>query len=355
MLNAGFWNGKRVFLTGHTGFKGGWTVRWLRKMGAQIAGYSLPPDTQPNLFTLAGVESCCISSNFGDIRDAAQLKKAILDFEPDIVLHYAAQPLVGLSYTDPVGTFETNVMGALNLLEAVRGLPRETICIMLTSDKCYENPNDGNPLDEHAPFGGADPYSASKGACEVAISSWMRSFFSEDDSPVVATVRAGNVIGGGDWADKRLLPDAIRAFTRGEPLIVRNPTATRPWQHVLEPISGYLLLTQRLAGDRSIPLNFNFGPAPAQVIPVGQVADITVAHWGEGAVWKLAEVHQTWEEAHELVLDVTRAADVLGWTPRLTTREAIHWTVDWWRTYLANPAALPTTCDAQIDAYADVG
>lgn len=352
MLDANFWRGKRVFLTGHTGFKGGWTVRWLHQMGAQVAGYSLPPDTQPNLFTLGDIEVCCVSSEFGDIRDGARLKKAVHDFAPDIVLHYAAQPLVGLSYEDPVGTFETNVMGAINLLEAVRGLPRETVCIMVTSDKCYENPNDGKPLDEDAPFGGADPYSASKGACEVAVSSWIRSFFSTPDTPVVASVRAGNVIGGGDWADKRLLPDAMGAFANGTPLIVRNPTATRPWQHVLEPISGYLLLTQRLAADRSLPLHFNFGPEPEQVIPVREVADIAVAHWGEGARWELAEVRQTWEEAHELVLDVSRAAKVLGWTPRLTTREAIHWTADWWRAHLADAQTLPVVCDAQIAAYA---
>ncbi|MGM0740398.1 MAG: CDP-glucose 4,6-dehydratase [Pseudomonadota bacterium] len=351
MLDADFWRDKRVFLTGHTGFKGGWTARWLHMMGASIHGYSLAPESAPNLFDLAGIADICASSTIADIRDRGRLQSAIFAAEPDVVLHYAAQPLVVRGYLEPAETFDINVMGSVHLLEAVRRLGSRTVCIMVTSDKCYENPNDGVPLPETAAMGGADPYSASKGAAEIAIASWIRSFMSASSGPVVASVRAGNVIGGGDWAAKRLLPDAMRAFSCARPLEIRNPLATRPWQHVLEPVSGYLRLAETLAADRPIARHFNFGPDPDQIIPVHEVADIACTQWGDGARWVASDDRQDWEEGRELVLDISRAARDLGWRPRLSTSKAVQWTIDWWRVFLDAPGNLPGVCDAQIRAY----
>lgn len=351
MLDQTFWTGKRVFLTGHSGFKGGWTVHWLTQMGAQVAGFSLPPDTTPNLFEVTGVAERCAVSHFGDIRDKATLTAALTDFDPDIVLHYGAQPLVRRSYDDPIETFETNVMGTINLLEAVRPLSREVICIVVTSDKCYENPNDGTALSEEAPLGGADPYSASKGACEIAVSSWLRSFFAETNTPIVASVRAGNVIGGGDWADDRLLPDAARAFAKSAPLVIRNPQSTRPWQHVLEPISGYLTLVQKLSGHRSLPRRWNFGPRPADVLPVGAVVDAASDAWQGPTQTAVADTQQDWHEAQTLVLSSALAETQLGWVPRLTTPDAVAWTMQWYQNFYSDPTTARALTLNQIGGY----
>lgn len=354
MLSVDFWKDKRVFLTGHTGFKGGWTARWLHLLGARVFGYSLDPITEPSMFVAAKVADVCERSTIADIRDTGRLEAEMADYNPDVVLHYAAQPIVRTSYQDPVETFSVNVMGTIHVMEAIRKLANTPICIIVTSDKCYENPNDGVPLAENAPMGGADPYSASKGACEITVSSWLRSFFSSKNSAIVATGRAGNVIGGGDWADMRLLPDAMKAFSSGRELEIRNPMATRPWQHVLEPISGYLLLVEQLANGSTCERHFNFGPYPDQIIPVSKVAEIAVKAWGKPAEVKISTSGQDWEEAVELVLDISLAEKQLGWTPRLTTKDAIEWTVEWWKAYLDAPEVICDVTDRQISAFSGI-
>lgn len=355
MLDPAFWAGKRVFLTGHTGFKGSWTAHWLASMGAIVGGYSLAPDTSPSLYETTGVAAVCETSWIADIRDGVKLAQTIQDFAPDIVLHYAAQPLVKRGYDEPVDTFETNVMGTINLLEAVRALPSEVICITVTSDKCYENVNNGKALSEDAPMGGADPYSASKGACEIAISAWIRSYFQGDETPVVASVRAGNVIGGGDWADNRLLPDAMRAFAQGQDVIIRNPLATRPWQHVLEPVSGYLMLVERLAADRSLPQHWNFGPRPEDVLPVKNVIDFACDSWSGPAAAKITGTPQDWYEAHTLVLSSDLSQKHLGWAPRLSTQEAVAWTSAWYEAFYNDAATAAQITKRQIADFSALG
>ena len=331
-----FWSGKSVFLTGHTGFKGGWLSLWLSEMGAAVHGFALPPETDPSFFDVLGVARLCETSTFGDIRDSAQLEAALLKARPDIVIHMAAQALVKPGYDRPVETFDTNVMGTIHVMEAVRRLPAEAICLVVTSDKCYDNPNDGVPLREQDPMGGHDPYSASKGACEIAVASWRHSFFLKDDTPSLASARAGNVIGGGDWSGERLLPDAARAFSAGKPLVIRNPLATRPWQHVLEPLSGYLVLIQRIASDRSLAKGWNFGPIPAVNTPVSEVAEIAARAWSPEAQSEISTHKQDWSEAHALLLDSTAALRFLGWRPRLDVASGVVMTMQWYAHYYAN-------------------
>jgi CDP-glucose 4,6-dehydratase len=352
MVDPSFWNGKRVFLTGHTGFKGGWLVLWLHRMGAKVVGYSLPPETKPNLFDTVDVASYCETSTFGDIRDVPALSKALTDSNPDVVMHLAAQAIVKTGFDDPVQTFETNVMGTINVMEAVRALPEHVVCLIVTSDKCYDNPNDGVPLREQDPLGGHDPYSASKGACEVAVTSWQHSYFNDLSMPVLASGRAGNVIGGGDWSANRLLADAARAFSKGEVLTVRNPLATRPWQHVLEPLSGYLTLIQKLAADRKLPKAWNFGPVPAVDTSVEKVAELAAGAWGSSARVEVSQNRQNWEEAHALLLDSTAAVRFLHWRPRLDVPEAVDMTMKWYaRFYETSGAGMADYTLAQIDDY----
>jgi CDP-glucose 4,6-dehydratase len=344
VIDREFWNGRRVFLTGHTGFKGAWLSLWLRDLGAKVFGFSLDPPTTPNLFTVARVEDG-LTHIHGDIRDLTALKAAIATASPDIVMHLAAQSLVRTSYHDPVGTFSTNVLGTVHLLEAVRNYndthaPNSEISatLVVTSDKCYDNKEWPWGYRESDPLGGHDPYSSSKGCAELVSASYLRSFASNGSSSVgIATARAGNVIGGGDWAADRLVPDAMRAFANSDELIIRNPAAVRPWQHVLEPIGAYLLLTQRVLNDPpSFSGPWNFGPDPTGRQSVAVVADRLVKHWGDNAHWKPGQSIQP-HEAGLLSLDCSKAQTYLGWRPRLSLDDALKLTVDWYRAHLASP------------------
>lgn len=351
MARQDFWAGKRVFLTGHTGFKGGWLALWLSEMGAEVHGYSLAPDTTPNLFEMVDVAGFCASSTIGDIRDAAALNAAFDAAKPDIVLHLAAQAIVKTGYSDPVGTFDTNVMGTIHVMEAARRLAPGAVCLVVSSDKCYHNPNDGVPLREHDPLGGEDPYSASKGACEIAVQSWLHSFFAGDETPVLCSARAGNVIGGGDWSEARLLPDAARAFSGDAALVIRNPLATRPWQHVLEPLSGYLTLVEKLSADRSLPRSWNFGPIPAVDTSVEKVAAFAAEAWGGTARVEVSTNRQDWKEAVALMLDSTNALRRLDWMPQYDVPQAVGLTMGWYKAFAEGADMRALTLD-QIRSYA---
>jgi CDP-glucose 4,6-dehydratase len=331
---ADFWAGKRVFLTGHTGFKGAWLALWLTDLGAEVTGYSLPPPTEPSLFEAARVRELLVHLP-GDVRDLNALSAAMNRARPEIVIHLAAQSLVRLSYDQPVETYDINVMGTVNLLEAVRrtGGVRAVVCV--TSDKCYENRETNQAYAETDAMGGYDPYSSSKGCAELVTSAMRRSFFNPgklaEHGVGVASGRAGNVIGGGDWAKDRLVPDLMRAFSAGQRPVIRFPGAIRPWQHVLEPLSGYLLLAERLhAGAANVADGWNFGPAEADAKPVGWIADTVSSIWGDGAGWDLSGEPQP-HEAHYLRLDCAKAELDLGWRPAWPLAEGLRQTVDWYR------------------------
>lgn len=339
-VNAGmassFWNGKRVFLTGHTGFKGGWLALWLASLGAQVRGYALAPET-PSLFALAGIDQV-VDSLIADVRDVDTLRQAVSAFRPDIVLHLAAQPLVRLSYEDPLGTYSTNVMGTANLLEAVRGCDSVRATVVVTSDKCYENREWLWGYREDEPMGGYDPYSSSKGCAELLAAAWRRSYFATPEHPdrgcYLATARAGNVIGGGDWSRDRLVPDTLKAFERREAVRIRFPNATRPWQHVLESLSGYLQLAERLYTDGvAFAGSWNFGPDANSERTVADIVDRLCGLWGDGASWELEEGAQP-HEAHLLKLDSAKSRARLGWIPRWTIDDALTAIVDWQRSCL---------------------
>jgi CDP-glucose 4,6-dehydratase len=342
VIDRKFWEGRRVFLTGHTGFKGAWLSLWLMDMGAEVFGFSLDPPTTPNLFTSAGVKDG-LNHTHGDVRDLTALERAIAAASPDIVMHLAAQSLVRTSYQDPVGTFSTNVLGTVHLLEAVRNYnavraqaSKIVATLVVTSDKCYENKEWPWGYRESDPMGGHDPYSCSKGCAELVSASYLRSFASDSGGVGMATARAGNVIGGGDWAADRLVPDAMRAFANGTQLIIRNPAAMRPWQHVLEPIGAYLLLAQRLVSDpASFSGPWNFGPDPDGRQTVAVVAGRLAKHWGDGAHWKSDHGVQP-HEAGLLSLDCSKAQMHLGWRPRLSLDDSLRLTVEWYRTQLSN-------------------
>jgi CDP-glucose 4,6-dehydratase len=335
MLNSRFWKDKKVFLTGHTGFKGAWLTLWLEHWGATVCGYSLPPECSPNLFEMLFPDRAD-SMQAQDVRDPEALCESLRSSGAEVVIHLAAQPLVRRSYRDPVRTYETNVMGTVYLLEAIRKTPTVRAAVIVTSDKCYENRERPWGYREDEPMGGHDPYSSSKGCAELVVSAYRRSFFPSDAQGgrvAVASARAGNVIGGGDWSEDRLIPDCIRALTRRRPIPVRNPRSVRPWQHVLEPLGGYLLLAEKLhAGGDMWCGPWNFGPRDDDALPVGSVADLVVKHWGEGE-WTAvggaaAEVSH---EANYLKLDCGKARSHLGWTPLLNIEEAIRWTCEWYR------------------------
>ncbi|MDA9983895.1 CDP-glucose 4,6-dehydratase [Porticoccaceae bacterium] len=331
-MNIDFWKGKRVFLTGHTGFKGGWTVLWLQKLGAIIKGYSLEPNTIPSLFEIADISEG-IENEFGDIRDLDRLKKSLVDFSPEIVIHMAAQPLVRLSYYDPVGTYETNVMGTVNLFEAVRACESVKAVVNVTTDKCYENNEWVWGYRENEAMGGHDPYSSSKGCSELVTSAYRRSFFGDNTKVSLGSARAGNVIGGGDWSQDRLIPDAISAFQKNKPVIIRNPLSTRPWQHVLEPISGYLMLAEKLhSTGEDYADAWNFGPKDQDVRSVGEIMDYLVAHWPAAVCWELDGSEQP-HEAQLLKLDISKAEARLKWTPvwglSMTLQSIIDWHQSW--------------------------
>jgi CDP-glucose 4,6-dehydratase len=334
MVNA--WHNRRVFLTGHTGFKGGWLGLWLTRLGAQVRGYALDPWVEPNLFTLARVGSM-VEDVRGDILDTAALEAAMQGFAPEVVFHLAAQPLVLRSYEDPLGTIRTNVLGTAHVLEAVRKTPSVRAVVSITTDKCYENHEWVWPYRETDALGGHDPYSASKACAEIVNAGYRSSFFEVEGSGrrrvALATARAGNVIGGGDWSGYRLIPDMIRGFVAEKPTLIRRPLAIRPWQHVLEPLQGYILLGERLLeGDRNAASAFNFGPGDDAAWTVERIADFLVDAWGEGAAWtRGAEVGV--HEDHVLRLDASKARAKLGWKPRLNTETALRWSVDWYRAW----------------------
>lgn len=325
-----FWKAKRVFLTGHTGFKGAWLALWLQSLGAEVVGYSLPAPTDPSLFSLARVDSGIVSIT-GDVRDLEKLKAEIASHRPEIVIHLAAQSLVRLSYTDPVETYSTNVMGTVNVLEAIRKSSSVRAVVVVTTDKCYENREWVWSYREYEPMGGHDPYSSSKGCAELVTAAYRRSFFNQ--GAAIASVRAGNVIGGGDWAKDRLIPDIVRAFIKRESVQIRNPHAVRPWQHVLEPLSGYLLLAQRLyENGNSYAEAWNFGPNEADSKSVSWVVGCLTELWGDGATWAILDGNHP-HEAQLLKLDISKAKQKLQWHPSLDLREALTRTVEWYRAY----------------------
>lgn len=341
------WEGRRVLVTGHTGFKGSWLCQWLIREGAEVAGFSLPPHTDPALFTALGLEAR-LRHVVGDIRDAAAIRACLLDFRPEVVLHLAAQPLVRLSYREPVATWSTNVLGTVHLLEAIRACSSVRACIVVTSDKCYENREWVWGYREDEAMGGHDPYSASKGATELAVASWRRSY---PDLPPMATARAGNVIGGGDWNADRIVTDFVAAMQAGEPLRLRHPAAIRPWQHVLEPLAGYLSLAQALMGPRGREFAeaWNFGPAADGVATVEALARHLVAAWGGGRV-EQQEGSSALHEAGTLRLDCSKAAFRLGWQARWPMAECVRRTAGWYRGFAQGlPAA--ELCEADIAAY----
>jgi len=334
-MNRPFWKDKKVLVTGHTGFKGSWISLWLQRMGTHVIGYSLPPPTKPSLFEIAGIEEGMTSIR-GDIRDLDYLKSIMALHQPEIVIHMAAQSLVRYSYINPVETYATNVMGTVNLLEAARQIKSAKVIIIVTSDKCYENKEWVWGYKENDPVGGHDPYSSSKGCAELVTAAYRNSFFSWDHAlhgVAVASVRAGNVIGGGDWAEDRLIPDIMKALMEDRPVLIRNPDAVRPWQHVLEPLRGYLLLTERLWTDGAgFSEAWNFGPKDEDARPVSWIAEKLVHQWADSASWEPDKTLHP-HEARYLKLDFSKARNLLGWTPKLNLLTALQWTLEWYRGY----------------------
>ena len=332
-VNPLFWADKRVLLTGHTGFKGSWLSLWLQKMGATLRGVSLAPENNPCMFDIAQVEEN-IESHFVDIRDLPKLRAAVLDFEPDIIIHMAAQPLVRKSYVDPIETFQTNVMGTANVLEVARSCSNLKTIVNVTTDKCYENREWAWGYRENDPMGGFEPYSSSKGCAELLSSAYRNSFLAEAGI-ALATARAGNVIGGGDWSIDRLVPDILRSIENGDPIQIRNPSSIRPWQHVLEPLSGYLVLAERLTADNGqyFAQSWNFGPNDEDARSVEWIVNHVCDKWGEGATW----TSQSGDHPHEanyLKLDISKARQELQWAPRWNLETAIEKTIDWHRAWI---------------------
>jgi CDP-glucose 4,6-dehydratase len=327
-----FWRDRPVFVTGHTGFKGGWLTALLHRLGARTTGYALAPEADPNLFDAARIGDLG-RSIIGDIRDGERLAAEMAAAQPQIVLHLAAQALVRRARTAPDETFETNVMGTVRLLEAVRRTPSVRAVVVVTSDKVYDNREWPWAYRETDVLGGKEPYGASKAACEIVVQSYRHAYFSDPAHTVaIATARAGNVIGGGDWSEDRLVPDAMRAFRAAEPLVIRNPAAVRPWQHVLEPLAGYLRLAQALSEGAALPddMAFNFGPDDLDARPVAWIADALATRWGQGAAWRQDPGVQPYE-ARLLEVDSARARAVLGWTPRWSLQAGLDRTVAWYR------------------------
>jgi CDP-glucose 4,6-dehydratase len=328
------WQGVRVFLTGHTGFKGGWLALWLAGKGAMVRGYSLDPSTSPGMFEAARVAEA-VEDIRGDVRDRDALDRAMREFAPELVLHLAAQPLVRLSYADPVGTYSTNVLGTVHLLDSVRNLASVRALVVITSDKCYENQEWQWGYRESDRLGGYDPYSSSKACAELVCAAYRSSFFSSPEKArvMLATARSGNVIGGGDWSQDRLIPDLIRGFLRSEPVLIRRPKSVRPWQHVLEPLAGCITLAERLlAGKAEYATAWNFGPFDDDAWPVDRIAETMAKRWGNGASW-IADAAPSVHEAGTLKLDASKARAELGWRPQLRLNTALEWVVEWYRAW----------------------
>ena len=358
MIDLKSYKNRRVLVTGHTGFKGSWLCQWLIELEADIYGYSLLPSTTPSLFDQLKLKDK-LTSKIGDLRDSKELTNYIKEVNPEIIFHLAAQPLVRDSYLDPVNTWETNVNGTMNILEAVRLLKLETNIVVITSDKCYENKEWIYGYRENDPLGGYDPYSASKGAAEIVTSSWRRSFFNVDSYDLhkvkVATARAGNVIGGGDWSKDRIIPDCIKALEKNEPIHVRNPLSTRPWQHVLESLGGYLLLGRSLLlddpdGRESLSGAFNFGPYSTSNKPVEKLVQEVLKHWKGSWTYKKEEA---FHEAFLLNLNIDKASQILNWSPVWDFQTTIEKTVTWYKTVSSDPSATESMTKKQITEYMD--
>jgi CDP-glucose 4,6-dehydratase len=352
-IDTDFWRGKRVFLTGHTGFKGGWISIWLQKLGADLTGYALEPATIPNLFNAANV-SHGMHSITGDIRDADKLAESVTLARPEIVIHMAAQPLVRYSYLHPVNTYTTNIIGTVNLFEALRKTDSVKAVVNITSDKCYENREWVWGYRESDPMGGYDPYSSSKGCAELITSAYRNSYFNSFGNSghgvALASARAGNVIGGGDWAEDRLVPDIFRSIDAGKPVKIRNPNAIRPWQHVLEPLCGYLLLAQKLYHEGSrFAEPWNFGPSDEDAKPVEWIVKRLINHWGEGAQWEIDHSEHP-HEAHYLKLDCSKSHQRLNWYPKWNLETALEKIVNWHRALMKNEN-MKTITEQQINEY----
>lgn len=346
-----FWKNKKVFLTGHTGFKGAWLSLWLHKLGAQVTGYSLSPPTVPSLFETLDVKKL-LNSEIGNINDFTKLSESIKKAQPEIVIHMAAQSLVKYSYNNPIETIETNVLGTARVLEASRYIDSVKAIVNITSDKCYENQERAAGYKEDEPMGGYDPYSSSKGCAELIASAYRRSFFSGNSLKGLASARAGNVIGGGDWAQDRLLPDIFRGIIANKQVVIRNPNSVRPWQHVLEPLCGYLVLAQKLyESPEKFSEGFNFGPHDKDAQPVQKIVESVTEKWGQGASYMIEQNYQGPHEAHFLKLNVEKANSKLGWKPTWNLDKALDMTVDWMKAHQAKPSSMLDYSLKQIDQY----
>ena len=352
-----FYNGKRVLVTGHTGFKGSWLSIWLHEMGAEVIGVGLEPYSEKDNYVLSGIGKKIKADIRADIRDDQKMKDIFKEYQPEIVFHLAAQSLVRLSYEIPVETYQTNVMGTINIMEAIRATDSVKVGVMITTDKCYDNKEQMRGYKEDDPFGGYDPYSSSKGACEIAIQSWRRSFFNPEDygkkhHVSLASVRAGNVIGGGDWAKDRIIPDCIRALEAGKPIEIRSPKAVRPWEHVLEPLSGYMLLAQKMwEHPTEYCEGWNFGPEADSVSTVWEVATKLVQSFGRGELKDVSDPNAL-HEANLLMLDITKAKTRLGWMPRLDALQTIDLVADWYKNY--QNTDVYSLCIEEIDKFLTV-
>jgi CDP-glucose 4,6-dehydratase len=351
-----FWRSQRVLVTGHTGFKGGWLTVWLLGLGAEVTGLALAPDASPNMFEALALAKR-VRHHVVDVRDRSAVARVIDASAPTILFHLAAQPLVRRSYVQPVETYETNVLGTINVLDAARSCQSLRAVVCVTSDKCYENREWEWGYRENEPMGGFDPYSSSKACAEIAIAAYRRSFFASGAAPAVASARAGNVIGGGDWSPDRLIPDAVRALVRGDRVAVRNPQAQRPWQHVIEPLRGYLALAEACSADRAFAEGWNFGPADVDALRVGTLLDRVVALWGEGAGWEHTPDGHAPHEARLLKLECSKAQARLGWRPRIPLETALEMTIEWYRRHArgAPPDVLSELTWQQIARYGMVG
>lgn len=349
-----FFKDKRVLVTGHTGFKGSWLSIWLYELGAKVIGVGLDPLTDRDNFVLSGIGSKIEADIRADIRDGEQMKEIFKQYQPEIVFHLAAQPLVRLSYEIPAETYQTNVMGTINIMEAIRSTDSAKVAVMITTDKCYDNKEQTKGYKETDPFGGYDPYSSSKGACEIAIQSWRRSFFNPESygkkhTVAIASVRAGNVIGGGDWAKDRIIPDCIRALETTKVIEIRSPKAVRPWEHVLEPLSGYMLLAQKMWNEPTTYCEgWNFGPEEESVLTVWDMASAVTESYGYGELKDVSDPNNV-HEANLLMLNIDKAKNRLGWAPRLNAKECIELTADWYKRYKTEDVY--SLCVEEIDKF----
>jgi CDP-glucose 4,6-dehydratase len=348
MPNPGFWRNKCVFVTGHTGFKGGWLTLWLSMLGAKVTGYALPPNTQPSFFEAVSLERHLTKDHLDNINNYATLEAALTAANPEIILHLAAQPLVRRSYAEPLETYQTNVMGTANILQAARSCPAVQSIVVVTSDKCYENQAWPWGYRETDTLGGYDPYSNSKACQELVVSAFRQSYL-EDNGVAIATARAGNVIGGGDWSEDRLIPDAVRAHAAKACLTIRSPQATRPWQHVLEPLAGYLVLAEQLCANPRVASSWNFGPQESDVRTVEEVLTLTSQHLTGGLQWQVGTSAQP-HEARLLKLDCSKSISLLGWKPRWGLEQALAYTCNWYSQSSTNKA-MDEISQSQIKRY----